>query len=263
VKIDGSRQLDGKAHAVWTYFRDYRAVDGRLIPHELETVVDGVNGSEKIVIEKVTINPPLASTRFETTSASGPAPPPGTTPPTGAADPEAAPGDAGSQLKRATRTTVDYKLPTVRLVRDDGTSVSFPQEIDDGRPVVLNFVFTTCGTICPVMSKVFSQLQDRLGVDRDKVRLVSISIDPEQDRPARLNEYARKFHAGPAWRHYTGTTQASLAVQRAFEAYRGDKMNHTPVTFLRARPGGRWVRIDGFATPDELAGEVRALLAAR
>ena len=49
-------------------------------------------------------------------------------------------------------------------------------------------------------------------------------------------------------------------MQRAFDAYRGDKMNHTPVTYLRARPGSRWVRLDGFATPDELEREVRTLL---
>jgi protein SCO1/2 len=57
--------------------------------------------------------------------------------------------------------------------------------------------------------------------------------------------------------------EASVEVQRAFAAYRGDKMNHTPVTFLRAAPGQRWVRVDGFATADELAGELRALVASR
>jgi protein SCO1/2 len=92
---------------------------------------------------------------------------------------------------------------------------------------------------------------------------VSISIDPEQDTPARLREYAGRFHAGPAWHHYTGTVEASIALQRAFDAYRGDKMSHVPVTFLRAAPGRPWVRIDGFASSAELEGEVRGLLAAR
>jgi protein SCO1/2 len=249
VKIDGTRQLDGRPHTVWTFFRDYRNVDGRMIPHRLETVVDGVSGSETITIEKVTINPPLADARF-----SRPTPGQATLP---------ASPPAGPTFKRARRTEAEIELPKVSLVRDDSQAVSFPQEIDDGKPVILNFVFTTCGTICPLMSQIFSQLQDRLGADRDRVHMVSISIDPEQDRPARLADYARRFHAGPAWRHYTGTAQASLAIQRAFDAYRGDKMNHTPVTFVRARPGSRWVRIDGFATPDELAGELRAILARR
>ncbi|BDG02337.1 SCO family protein [Anaeromyxobacter oryzae] len=178
-------------------------------------------------------------------------------------DPHAHCHDAMGALKRATRSTARYTLPPITLVRDDGKSVSLPAELDDGRPVVLNFVFTTCATICPVMSRTFAQLQERLGSERDRVHLVSISIDPEQDTPARLSEYARSFGAGPGWRFYTGTAEASVAAQRAFDVYRGDKMDHTPVAFLRAAPGRPWVRIDGFASPDELTSAVRELIAAR
>jgi protein SCO1 len=171
--------------------------------------------------------------------------------------------EAAARLKRATRSTADYALPQVSLVRDDGRTVSLARELDDGRPVVLNFIFTTCTTICPVLSQTFTQLQEKLGSERGQVHLISISIDPEQDTPERLAEYGRKFHAGPQWRFYTGTTQASVAVQRAFAAYRGDKMEHTPVTFLRAATGKHWVRIDGFASADELARELHGLVAAR
>jgi protein SCO1/2 len=170
---------------------------------------------------------------------------------------------ASAQLKRATRTTADYLVPGVRLVREDGKAVSLAAELDDGRPVVLDFVYTSCTTICPVLSQTFTRLQDKLGSERATVHLVSISIDPEEDTPARLTAYAKRFHAGPHWRFYTGSVQASVAVQRAFEVYRGDKMNHTPVTFLRAAPGRPWVRVDGFASAEELAKEVRELVAAR
>jgi protein SCO1/2 len=165
-------------------------------------------------------------------------------------------------MKRATRTTADYTLPKVTLVRDDGTRVSLPAELDDGRPVVLNFIFTSCTSICPVMSSVLAGLQTKLG-PQSKVHIVSISIDPEQDTPARLAAYARKFHAGSQWQHYTGTVEASVAVQRAFEAYRGDKMSHTAVTYLRAAPGRPWVRIDGYPSSEELAREFRELVASR
>ena len=165
-------------------------------------------------------------------------------------------------MKRAQRTVADYTVPEVNLVRDDGKTVSLAEELNDGKPVVLDFIFTTCTTICPVMSQILSQLQDKLGPERDKIHIVSISIDPEQDTPTRLAEYAKKFKAGPGWRYYTGTTEASLETQRAFDAYRGDKMNHVPLTFLRASPGSRWVRIDGFASAEELTYEVRQLVAA-
>ncbi len=92
---------------------------------------------------------------------------------------------------------------------------------------------------------------------------MSISIDPEQDTPERLRDYARTFHAGPAWQHYTGTLAASQTAQRAFDVYRGNKMNHAPAMLVRSAPGAAWVRIEGFATADQLLAELPALHASR
>ena len=164
---------------------------------------------------------------------------------------------------RASVSWIDYRIPELQLVTASGATVSLPKELDDGRAVVLNFIYTTCETTCPLSSATFAQVQALLGADRKAVHLVSISIDPEQDTPARLREYAKKFGAGPGWQLYTGTQQASVATQQAFGAYRGDKMSHIPVTFMRAAPGKAWLRIDGFVTPDQLLHHYRDMLAAR
>jgi len=166
-------------------------------------------------------------------------------------------------VPETTRRIVSYTLPPVHLVREDGKTVSLPDELNDGRPVVMTFIYTTCTEICPVISGTFAQLQSKLGADRDRVHLVSITIDPEHDTPARLAAYAKKFNAGPEWHHYSGTLAASVAVQKAFNVYYGDKMDHTPVAFLRSAPGQPWVRFDGFATADALMGELRGMLASR
>jgi protein SCO1/2 len=166
-------------------------------------------------------------------------------------------------MPETTRSTLDYKIPQLSLVREDGKRVFLPDELNDGRAIVLNFIFTTCTAICPVTSKVFSQLQDKLGNDQNRVHLVSISIDPENDTPAVLREYAQKFGAGKGWQFYTGTVQDSIAAQQAFGVYRGDKMNHMPVTLLRTAPGKPWVRIDGFATADQLLHEFGEMLASK
>ncbi|WP_415858353.1 SCO family protein [Burkholderia ubonensis] len=160
-----------------------------------------------------------------------------------------------------THSMADYALPPVELVRDDGRTVSLVDELNDGRPVILTFIYTSCTTICPMISQTLERLQGELGGDRDKVHIVSISIDPEEDTPARLRAYAARFGAGPEWQHYTGTVDASIAAQRAFNVYRGDKMNHAPVAFLRAAPGRQWMRIDGFATPSELLDAYRDVVA--
>ncbi|MGH8266592.1 MAG: SCO family protein [Steroidobacteraceae bacterium] len=156
-------------------------------------------------------------------------------------------------------STARYTVPDVQLTREDGKVISLPAEMNDGRPVVLNFIFTSCTSICPLLSAVFAEFDRQLGKDRNKVHLMSISIDPEADTPARLREYAARFKAGPEWQHYTGTLAASLAAQRVFNVYRGDKMYHTAVTLMRAAPGEPWLRLEGFVTPHELLVQYRHL----
>ena len=181
----------------------------------------------------------------------------------GAATAMDAEGTAMAPVGSVSISTTDYRIPVVQLVRENGQRVSLAQELDDGRPVVMNFIFTTCETTCPLSSQTFSAFQRKLGAERSTVHMVSISIDPEQDTPARLRAYAKKFGAGPQWQHYTGTLEASVRAQQAFGAYRGDKMSHTPLTLIRAAPGKPWTRIEGFVTPDQLLHHYHDLVATR
>lgn len=159
------------------------------------------------------------------------------------------------------RSVANYAVPDVKLTDSSGKKVALREVLSGGAPVMLNFIYTSCTAICPVMSSTFSQVQSKLGPDRDKLRMVSISIDPEQDTPARLKTYSKKYGAGPQWLMLTGSAQDSLAVQRAFDTYRGDKMNHEPVTFLRNANGKSWVRIQGFANADQLLREYHQIVA--
>lgn len=157
------------------------------------------------------------------------------------------------------RSIVSYQTPDVKLVGTNGKPVSLRDSLEGDKPVMLNFIFTTCTTICPVTSATFSMVQEKLGPEHGRMRLISVSIDPEHDTPSRLNAYAKKFGAGGQWSMLTGSAEDSIAVQRAFDAYSGDKMNHRPVTFMRKGPGKPWLRIDGFASADELLREYRKL----
>jgi len=173
-------------------------------------------------------------------------------------DPGTAPTPASAT---ADRLPMRYTVPDVQLVRADGARVKFRQELEGGRPVVLNFIFTTCTAICPVMSQTLAKVQQRLGPDRERVRMLSVSIDPEQDTPERLAAYAKKFGAGAQWSFYTGTTEASIALQKAFDVYRGNKMNHSPVTFVRTAPDRPWIRLEGLGNADAIVREVTPALA--
>ena len=158
------------------------------------------------------------------------------------------------------RATAAYAIPDVMLVDQSGQKVSLRALLDGGEPVLVNFIFTSCTAICPVMSGTFAQVQKDLGADAGKVRMVSISIDPEHDTPAELSRYAGRFAAGPQWTFLTGASDDVVAVQRAFDAYRGDKMNHTPLTLMRASPQGEWIRYDGLASATDLVREAREMM---
>ena len=108
-----------------------------------------------------------------------------------------------SDAPEFTRSIVNYDAPDVAVVRQDGKKLSFIKELDDGRPVILNFIFASCSAICPMLTHVFSKVQTKLEKDSKKFHLISISIDPENDTPAKLTEYAKKFGAGANWNYYT------------------------------------------------------------
>lgn len=169
--------------------------------------------------------------------------------------------DAAQEV--AHTSVVPVRLPDVLLERADGKRITLPAALTDNRPVVLNFIYTSCNSICPLLSAVLAQFRDQLGPEHAGVHLVSISIDPEQDTPQRLSVYAKRFKGGPGWDYFTGSLAASLEVQRAFGVYLGDKMGHAPVTFIRPGPGQPWTRIDGFATAQQLLDSYRQVVVAR
>ncbi len=159
------------------------------------------------------------------------------------------------------RSVAHYALPDARLVGAHGRPVRLAAELDTQAPVLVNFIFTSCTAICPLTTAVFAQVQDALAAEGRPLRLISISIDPEQDTPARLREYAARYGAGPDWHFLTGDAATVLAVQRAFDAWRGGKMNHAPVTWLRAAPGTPWVRYEGLVDAGTLVEEYQRLTA--
>ena len=154
--------------------------------------------------------------------------------------------------------TIESKveLPSVQLIRQDGTKAKFPKELDDGKPVVLTFIYTTCKGVCPIMSHVMKGVQNKLGDRAKEIHMASISVDPEYDTPDRLTQYAHQLEAGPQWLHYTGLNSDIVKFEKAFNVYRGDKMNHLTVFFVRRSPSEPWLRFIGFVNPDSIIQEL-------
>jgi len=167
---------------------------------------------------------------------------------------------AALQNPRYAVTTERYDVPDVELIDESGSPVALRQLLEGDHPVALNFIFTTCTTICPVMTATFARMQRELGESADQLRLVSISIDPENDRPGVLKAYAKRFRADVGWTFLTGDGPDITKVLLSFKTYGGSKMNHQPVTLLKSPQSASWLRIDGLASSADLAHEVQMRL---
>lgn len=141
-------------------------------------------------------------------------------------------------------------IPAVTLWDEHGREVRLDHLLaTTSEPIALQFVFTTCPGVCPTLTATLTALAGKV----PNLRRLSISIDPEVDTPARLAEYEERFGASEAWTLLTGSRDDSIAVQQAFGAYRGDKMRHLPLTFLRPKGSASWVRFEGFPGIETLA----------
>jgi len=158
------------------------------------------------------------------------------------------------------RTLETYQVPDVTLVNQDGKRINLKALLDSGKPVLLDFIYGTCTTICPVLSIGFSHFQKKLGPAAGNVQLVSISIDPDNDTPEVMKEYLERYDAQPGWDFLTGKREDIIAVMKAFDAYVINKMNHYPLTILHAPGDDKWVRINDLLATSDLMNEYQGLL---
>jgi len=158
------------------------------------------------------------------------------------------------------RSVENYAMPDVTLVNQDGKKVRFKSLIESDQPVVVDFIYATCTTICPVLSVGYINLQNKLKDSPRKPRLISITIDPENDTPRTMKEYLKRYNAKPGWDFLTGSRGDIDKVMRAFNAYIPDKMSHYPLNLIRSPKDGTWVRLFGILSSKEFVSEYSAVV---
>jgi protein SCO1/2 len=159
-----------------------------------------------------------------------------------------------AEIKRSIET---YTVPDVTLVNQNGAKVNLKALLESGEPVILDFIFGTCTTICPVLSAGYANLQTKLPVEAARIHLVSISIDPENDTPKVMRDYLKRYRAKPGWDFLTGKREDIDKAMRAFGAYIPNKMAHYPLTLIRDRKTGKWIRLFGLMSSSEFMDECK------
>jgi protein SCO1/2 len=147
----------------------------------------------------------------------------------------------------------DVDLRDRTLLTQDGQEVRFVSDVIGDKIVVMDFVYTTCTTVCPVLSALFTQVQGKLG-DRldDEVVLVSVTVDPVRDTPQRLKAYAEKHRSGDGWVWLTGPKTTVDDVLTGVGAYSVNFEDHPSMVLVGDGRTGEWKRLFGFPSPDRI-----------
>lgn len=164
--------------------------------------------------------------------------------------------EAGADSKRWSQ---GY-FPDLPVLDQNGRELRFYDDVIKDRIVVVSFFYTRCKSICPVATARLATLADELGdkLGRD-IFFVSLSVDPEHDKPDVLKGYAETFHRGPGWLFLTG----KLEDMRAINAKFGERMlslsGHRNEVVLGNDRTGEWARDSAFGDLERLSFNVQSM----
>ena len=144
------------------------------------------------------------------------------------------------------------QIPDARVYDQDGKLHNFYSDFVKGRTVAINFIFTTCTGVCPPITATLRRVQQNLPPRTPAIQLISVSVDPETDTPARLHEFAAKFHAAPGWTFVTGDRDQIELILRALGTAVANKNDHTPMVLIGNEPARHWTRVYGLSSPTTL-----------
>jgi len=149
----------------------------------------------------------------------------------------------------------DY-FPNVSLTTETGKKVKFYDDVLKGKILVVNFIFTKCGDVCPLdtaqLKKVSEILGDKMG---KSIFFYSISVDPKNDTPAALTEFKNKYQIGKGWTFLTGSVDDITLIQKKFglEPAGDTPTEHSTTILLANEATGQWIKRSPYENPQMLA----------
>lgn len=149
------------------------------------------------------------------------------------------------------------KVPDVIVTTEDNRQQSL-RALIKGRSVALQFIFTECLTVCPLLGSLFQSVEKRLDPDRP-ILLLSVSVDPEQDTPQRLHSWLSDFRKGERWHAVRTTPEDLKLILAAFEQKSGALASHSSQVFFIKADGTVFGRTTGLPDSAGVAGILNRL----
>lgn len=147
------------------------------------------------------------------------------------------------------------------LVDQNGTSHEFYRGLLKGKTVVITSFHTSCTSSVPVYNRTLEKIQAVFDVRMvSELLIISITLDPENDTPAKLRDYATKFNAGRGWLFLTGSKQNVELLLKKLGYYVEDIDSHSSLITIGNDKTSLWKKANGLAKAGDVIEIVRSVL---
>jgi protein SCO1/2 len=155
----------------------------------------------------------------------------------------------------------ELTIPDLVLVDQDGKSVRFYTDLLKGKTFALSFFYTDCTYICTRQGELFSSLQKRLASRLGKdAFIISVTMNPQTDTPAKLKRWASKYGRRPGWTLVTGRVDDVEKLLRLFTGeMAGPKEIHSGLIYIADDMSGRWSYIHDLTPAAEVEKQMHEL----
>lgn len=169
--------------------------------------------------------------------------------------------------KQSTDSTVTASNPNLNyftntlLVNQHGEEFRFYQDLLEDKTVVISVFFTECDEHCTniikIMQKIRDSFKDEMG---ESLRLLSITVDPENDTPKTVEAYSNEYTAGSGWHFLSGDLENVNAILRILGKYVDQRESHDSILLVGNVSTGLWKKVNGLADPGEIIESVKSVL---
>lgn len=166
--------------------------------------------------------------------------------------PEPSPSPSPTPASDLATSFHSAKIANTRILDQNGKQLNFYDDLIKGKTVAINFIFTTCTTVCPPLTATFRKVQQTASERGLDVKLVSVSVDPAVDTPERLRAFAGKFNIDQGWTFVTGNKGEIDSLLQSLGASAANKNDHTPMILIGNDSVDYWTRAYGLSSPTKL-----------
>ncbi|MWV28677.1 SCO family protein [Aurantiacibacter rhizosphaerae] len=156
-----------------------------------------------------------------------------------------------------------YGLSNAEVVDQSGQTRLFNRDVLGDRVVIVSFTWLGCQTVCPITDRIMQATQAEMEGREQSYRLVTLTLSPLSDTPAKMAKRAQTFGAEGEWFWLSGDFREMRSVLAGLNALEANLSEHPPAFLVIDGKRNVVARMEGAPRPAQLIAKADAMLAAR